>query len=91
MNGINKTYPIITRGRHILGPLYTDIEYMYRLRVFLDHHRYLYTYSTPTLSDADYDLIMRCLEDYEEAYPEFITSDSPTQQVGAKLPDERWI
>lgn len=62
-----------------------DKEYMDRLKTFLNHHRALYTYKTPTTSDADYDNVMRCLEDYEEAYPELVTPDSPTQQVGAPM------
>ena len=39
----------------------------------------------PTLSDADYDRLMRELEALEDEFPELRTPDSPTQQVGGRL------
>src|SRR6185437_16705794 len=38
----------------------------------------------PTLSDAEYDALVRELRAIEEADPELLTPDSPTQKVGAK-------
>ncbi len=43
-----------------------------------------YTLDNPTLSDAEYDALMRELRAIEEADPELVTPDSPTQKVGAK-------
>jgi DNA ligase (NAD+) len=43
-----------------------------------------YTLDQPTLSDAEYDALMRELRAIEEADPELVTPDSPTQRVGAK-------
>ncbi|MEM7282341.1 MAG: NAD-dependent DNA ligase LigA, partial [Pseudomonadota bacterium] len=37
----------------------------------------------PTISDAEYDRLLRELDNIEAAHPELITSDSPTQRVGA--------
>jgi DNA ligase (NAD+) len=37
---------------------------------------------SPTVSDADYDRLMRELQGIEEAHPELRTPDSPTQTVG---------
>jgi DNA ligase (NAD+) len=37
---------------------------------------------SPTLSDGDYDLMMRELQQIEEAQPDLRTPDSPTQTVG---------
>ncbi len=37
----------------------------------------------PTVSDADYDALVRELRDLEEAHPDLVTEDSPTQRVGA--------
>jgi DNA ligase (NAD+) len=37
----------------------------------------------PTITDAEYDKLMRELEAVEAAYPELRTPDSPTQRVGA--------
>lgn len=45
-------------------------------------HRY-YVTDAPTLSDAEYDALMRELERIEADHPELVTQDSPTQRVGA--------
>ncbi len=45
-------------------------------------HRY-YVLDDPTLTDADYDTRLRRLEALEADYPQLITSESPTQRVGA--------
>jgi DNA ligase (NAD+) len=37
---------------------------------------------SPTISDAEYDRMMRELEEIEDAHPELRTPDSPTQSVG---------
>lgn len=39
----------------------------------------------PTISDAEYDSIIRRLNELEEAYPSLRTPDSPTQQVGGAV------
>src|SRR6201989_1660510 len=44
-------------------------------------HRY-YVLDSPTLSDNDFDRLLRDLEGLEDQYPELRTPDSPTQQVG---------
>src|SRR5690606_35252481 len=38
----------------------------------------------PTLSDAEYDRLLRELKQIEEAHPELRSPDSPTQRVGAE-------
>lgn len=43
-----------------------------------------YVLDNPTMSDYDYDHKLRRLEELEEAHPETITPDSPTQRVGGK-------
>jgi DNA ligase (NAD+) len=48
------------------------------------NYRY-YVLDDPTLSDADYDGLMRELRELEERYPELVTPDSPTQKVGAPI------
>ncbi len=42
-----------------------------------------YVLDQPTISDAEYDALMRELRAIEEAHPELVTPDSPTQTVGA--------
>jgi len=56
-----------------------------RLRQELNRAGYeYYVLDNPTMSDYDYDHLLRRLEELEEANPELITPDSPTQRVGGK-------
>jgi len=51
----------------------------------LEEHNYrYYVLAQPTVSDAEYDLLLRRLTEIEEAFPELRTPDSPTQKVGAE-------
>ncbi|MCC8372972.1 MULTISPECIES: NAD-dependent DNA ligase LigA [Photorhabdus] len=55
-----------------------------KLRTTLRHHEYLYhVMDAPEIPDAEYDRLMQELKDLEEQCPELITSDSPTQRIGA--------
>ncbi len=55
------------------------------LRRQLHHHNYrYYVLDDPEVSDAQYDRLLRELEDLEARHPEGITPDSPTQRVGAR-------
>ncbi len=59
-------------------------ERIEQLRAEINHHNYLYyVLDSPEISDAEYDGLMRELKQLEEAHPRFLTSDSPTQRVGA--------
>lgn len=54
------------------------------LREQIDYHNYrYYVLDDPEIPDAEYDRLMRELEALEGEHPELITSDSPTQRVGA--------
>ncbi|MEW5949161.1 MAG: NAD-dependent DNA ligase LigA [Thermodesulfobacteriota bacterium] len=54
------------------------------LREDIHYHNYrYYVLDSPVISDAEYDRLMRELVELEEKYPYLITSDSPTQRVGA--------
>ena len=58
-------------------------EEMKQLRDALNAHGYrYYVLDDPTISDYEYDHMLRRLEDLEKAHPEEITPDSPTQRVG---------
>ena len=50
-------------------------------------HRY-YVLDDPEISDPDYDDLLRELREIEEANPELLTPDSPTQRVGGKPLDK---
>ncbi|WP_311748959.1 NAD-dependent DNA ligase LigA [Proteus terrae] len=55
-----------------------------KLRITLRHHEYLYhVMDAPEIPDAEYDRLMNELKALEAEHPELITSDSPTQRVGA--------
>ncbi len=51
------------------------------------NHDY-YVEGRPTISDAEYDRLLRELEQIESAHPELLTPDSPTQRVGATPRDD---
>ncbi|MGN6634228.1 MAG: NAD-dependent DNA ligase LigA [Oryzihumus sp.] len=52
------------------------------------HQFAYYVRDAPTVSDGEYDALMRRLETLEEQYPELRTPDSPTQQVGGTFSTE---
>ncbi|MBM3941541.1 MAG: NAD-dependent DNA ligase LigA [SAR202 cluster bacterium] len=54
------------------------------LRREINYHNYrYYALDDPVISDAEYDRLMQELRRLEEAQPELVTADSPTQRVGA--------
>jgi DNA ligase (NAD+) len=57
-----------------------------REQIRYHNHRY-YVLNEPLISDAEYDALMDELRHLEEAYPELVTSDSPTQRIGAEPAD----
>ena len=61
------------------------------LREELRRHEHLYhVLDQPAVSDAEYDALMRDLQELEKRHPELVTADSPTQRVGGK-PREGFI
>ncbi len=59
------------------------------LREVLDYHLYRYhVLDDPEITDAEYDAIYDELVRLEEANPELVTHDSPTQRVGAPPSDK---
>ena len=48
-----------------------------------DHNFRYYVLDDPVISDSQYDELLRELQSLEEAHPELITPDSPSQRVGA--------
>lgn len=53
------------------------------LRRTLARHSYLYyVLDAPEITDAEYDALYRALVDLEQAHPELVAPDSPTQRVG---------
>lgn len=57
------------------------------LRRDIDHHNYrYYVQDDPEIADAEYDRLLRQLEEIEAEWPEFRSADSPTQRIGAPVP-----
>lgn len=54
------------------------------LRAEINDHNYrYYVLDAPVISDAQYDKLLRELQQLEQQHPDLITPDSPTQRVGA--------
>lgn len=59
------------------------------LRKALHEHNYRYfVLNDPVITDAEYDSLYRELKQLEEAHPELITPDSPTQRAGSDLSED---
>ncbi len=57
-----------------------------KLRALLHHHDYCYyVLDRPEVSDAEYDRLFKELRALEEAHPQLVTPDSPTQRVGGAV------
>ena len=59
------------------------IEYLRQL--IRNHDRDYYIMHEPTITDGEYDALMREIESIEAEYPELRTPDSPTMRVGSDL------
>lgn len=59
-----------------------------QLRKELNEHNYhYYVLDRPTITDFEYDRMLRELEELEKLHPELVAPDSPTQRVGGKALD----
>lgn len=52
------------------------------------HNKAYYVQDSPVISDTEYDELFRQLKNLETEYPELLTSDSPTQKVGAEISEK---
>ena len=60
-----------------------------RLRQELEQHNYnYYVLSAPTISDREFDEMMKKLQQLEAEHPEYADPHSPTQRVGSDLSKE---
>ena len=56
------------------------------LRIILNEHNInYYVNDNPTISDSEYDSLLRELQALEQKYPELLTLDSPTQRIGGTV------
>lgn len=62
----------------------SDAARIQALREQIRQHNYLYyVLDEPSIPDAEYDRLMNELLELEQAHPDLVTPDSPTQRVGA--------
>ena len=67
----------------------TDIDRIIQLRNELHQHNHnYYVLNSPTISDQEFDYLLRELQDLEHAHPEAFDPNSPTQRVGSDLNNE---
>jgi DNA ligase (NAD+) len=56
-----------------------------QLKEEISYHNYkYYVENNPVISDYEFDLLLKQLEELESAYPDLVTPDSPTQRVGGQ-------
>jgi len=67
----------------------TEQQRIAQLRKQLHEHNYnYYVLNQPTISDQDFDFMMRELQDLEARHPELADPNSPTQRVGSDINQE---
>jgi DNA ligase (NAD+) len=60
-------------------------QHVAALREEIERHNYqYYAFDEPLITDAEYDALLRELQKLEDAHPELVTADSPTQRVGTQ-------
>lgn len=65
------------------------IEQIPQLRKVLNYHEWrYYIQDDPVISDYEYDILFKRLEELEIEYPESVTADSPTQRVSADITEK---
>jgi DNA ligase (NAD+) len=64
-------------------------EEVERLRAEIRRHEHLYyVEARPEMSDAEFDALMKRLEEIERQHPSLVTPDSPTHRVGGAVAEE---
>ncbi len=77
-------HPLLRKGVTRCSPDEAK-QHIEALRREMRRHDYLYyVINRPEISDEEYDRLFAALKQLEEAFPELITLDSPTQRVGAE-------
>ncbi|TBO28760.1 NAD-dependent DNA ligase LigA [Aquabacterium lacunae] len=70
------------------GPVSDPVAQAAALRQQLHHHAHRYhVLDAPEIPDAEYDRLFQALQALEQAHPELLTADSPTQRVLGQVLD----
>lgn len=63
-----------------------SVDRIHQLRQELHRHNYnYYVKNEPEISDRDFDMLMKELEELERIHPEEYDPNSPTQRVGSDI------
>ena len=66
-----------------------DVRRMRELEQLLDYHSHkYYVENNPEISDREFDMLLRELQELEAKYPEYADENSPTKRVGSDLTAE---
>jgi DNA ligase (NAD+) len=63
----------------------TREDYERLVREVLEHDRRYYAENAPSVSDFEYDALLRQVRDLESAHPDWVQPHSPTRRVGCKV------
>ncbi|HRP68025.1 MAG TPA: NAD-dependent DNA ligase LigA, partial [Turneriella sp.] len=66
----------------------TRADYQALIDTIYHHNRKYYRDDAPEISDADYDELMRLLQELEAKHPDWQQSDSPTLKVGGEVRED---
>lgn len=79
--------------RHIIGSMDQNAEFqeLLQLRQEINYHNYRYhVMDDPVISDVEYDRLVARLKEIEDAHPEWIVPESPSQRAGS-TPMEKFL
>ncbi|MDR0694569.1 MAG: NAD-dependent DNA ligase LigA [Prevotellaceae bacterium] len=57
-------------------------------QMIAEHNRHYYVFNQPVISDFEYDMLLQELAAIEKKFPQLVTANSPTQQVGSDITKE---
>ena len=67
-----------------MSEIFISKVYKEKIKKLLIHNKYYYEKSSPKISDSDYDKLKNEILELEKKYPELISSNSPSFQIGFK-------
>ncbi len=63
-------------------------DYKNLIELLIYHNKLYYVYSSPSISDYQYDMLFELLKNYEEINPEEISQNSPSQRLAWQIQED---
>jgi len=60
-------------------------DYINLVKELIEHDKRYYEHFKPTISDYEYDLLIKVLQDWEKKHPDLVLTESPTRRIGEAL------